>query len=219
MPGDRGAGRPSSLRGTGVPFAGSATKAALRRSALRARRDLSLDERRAASAAAVARLRALPDLAEARTVALYAAMADELDPAGLLDTLRSRGVRTLFPRMRGEVCELAAADGLSALEPGHRGVREPVGPAIDPDVVDAVVAPGVAFDLAGGCLGHGGGHYDRLLTALPDRCVRIGSCFACQLVPRVPRESHDVTVDVVVTERAGYRTHARGESHGDRGGP
>ncbi|MGH3951988.1 MAG: hypothetical protein ACRDSE_23200, partial [Pseudonocardiaceae bacterium] len=48
------------------------TKAALRASALRARRDLDRDERGSASESAVARLAALPELRRARTVLLYA---------------------------------------------------------------------------------------------------------------------------------------------------
>jgi hypothetical protein len=40
---------------------------------------------------------------------------------------------------------------------------------------------------------------------LPDTSVRIGVCFACQMVPRVPRADHDEAVDLVVTEHAVYR--------------
>jgi len=39
--------------------------------------------------------------------------------------------------------------------------------------------------------------------------VRVGVCFACQVVPDVPRAPHDLPVDLVVTDRAVYRTGAR----------
>ncbi|MFP5308684.1 MAG: 5-formyltetrahydrofolate cyclo-ligase [Actinomycetes bacterium] len=181
------------------------TKDALRRTALAARRALDDADRRRASAGAVARLLHLQEVRRARTVALYAALAEELDPVGALPALVERGVRTLFPRVRGERLELVAASDLLTLQLGYRGIREPVGPAIDPAVVDVVVVPGVAFDVHGGRLGQGGGHYDRLLATLPEGCVAIGVCFACQVVPRVPLEAHDLPVDVVVTEAGVHR--------------
>lgn len=184
-------------------------KAALRAAALAARRELGDETRALAAAAVTARLLGLPELHGAATVLLYAATREELDVTGVVVPLRERGTRTLFPRVRDRELDLVAADDLSRLEPGYRGVREPVGPAIDPEVVDAVVVPGVAFDPHGGRLGHGGGHYDRLLARLPEDCVRIGTCFACQVVPNVPRDEHDAPVDLVVTERAVYRTGGR----------
>lgn len=180
-------------------------KQALRETALRARRSLEPGVRRHAAETLAARLLALPELADAKVVASYAALADELDPAQMLPRLRERGIRTLFPRVRGEQLELVAASDLLTLTLGYRGVREPTGPTVDPAVVDVVLVPGVAFDVHGGRLGAGGGHYDRLLARLPEHTTRIGVCFACQVVPRVPREDHDELVDVVVTEAGVHR--------------
>ena len=186
-------------------------KTALRHSVLLARRELTGDEREVASQAAVERLVRLPEVWRAGVVALYVAMAEEIDPAGAVVPLRDRGIRTLFPRVRGEALDLAEASDPQALPGGFRGIREPTGPAIDPEVVDVAVLPGVAFDLDGGRLGQGGGHYDRLLPALPDDTVRVGLGFSCQVVPRVPREDHDALVDIVVTDHAVHRTGARRE--------
>lgn len=186
-------------------------KAALRRSVLVARRDLTHEERLAASRAAIDRLLRLPEVWRARVVGLYVATADEADPAHALQFLGDRGIRTLYPRVRGELLELAEAADPRTLPTGFRGIPEPTGPSIGPEVLDAVVLPGVAFDLDGGRLGHGGGHYDRLLERVPDETVRIGLCFSCQVVPVVPREDHDQLVDVVVTDHALHRTGARRE--------
>lgn len=184
-------------------------KARLRASALDARRRLTAGERRAASTSIVERLLRQPELQRPAHALLYAALSEEADLAAAVGPLRERRIRTLFPRVRGEGLELVAASDLLTLQLGYRGVREPTGPRIDPEVVDVAVVPGVAFDPHGGRLGHGGGHYDRLLAQLPEECLRIGVCFACQVVPRVPRLGHDEPVDVVLTERARYRTQAR----------
>jgi 5-formyltetrahydrofolate cyclo-ligase len=186
-------------------------KTALRHSVQLALEELTEQERRAASAAAVARLVRLPEVWRAGVVALYVALPQELDPSAAVPILRDRGIRTLFPRVRGDLLDLAEASDPHALPGGFRGIREPTGPAVDPSVVDVAVLPGVAFDLDGGRLGQGGGHYDRLLPELPEDTVRIGLGFSCQVVPRVPREDHDALVDIVVTDHAVHRTGARRE--------
>jgi 5-formyltetrahydrofolate cyclo-ligase len=184
-------------------------KKALRGAAIAARCHLGTDERRVASEAAVERLLDLPELRDVDTVLLYAALEDELDVGAAISALRRRGTRTLLPKVRGGRLELIATGELHSLAVGYRGIREPDGPSIDPEVVDVAVVPGVAFDPVGGRLGRGGGHYDRLLPSLPSDAPRIGMCFACQLVPMVPREPHDAAIDVVVSEHAVYRTNAR----------
>jgi 5-formyltetrahydrofolate cyclo-ligase len=184
-------------------------KAALRVAALAARRSLRTGERATASQAVVERLTVLPELRRAQVVLLYAALAEETDVGAMIAPLHGRGARTVFPRVRGDRLELVAASDLRTLQLGYRGIQEPVGPAVDPAIIDAVIVPGVAFDPHGGRLGQGGGHYDRLLATLPSRTVRIGVCFAGQVVPAVPRDDHDLPVDLVVTDRALYRTGAR----------
>ncbi|RMF12444.1 MAG: 5-formyltetrahydrofolate cyclo-ligase [Candidatus Dadabacteria bacterium] len=62
-------------------------------------------------------------------------------------------------------------------------------------VPDVAIVPGLAFDPRGYRLGHGGGIYDRLLTAVP---VAIGVAFPFQFVHHIPEHSHDVPVDLVV---------------------
>ncbi|MTV25138.1 5-formyltetrahydrofolate cyclo-ligase [Nitriliruptoraceae bacterium ZYF776] len=180
-------------------------KVALRRTALAARRALDTEQRTAATVALAAHARRLPELRRARTVLLYAAAPDEADLSGLVADLHARQVRTLFPRVRDDELELVAVDDLTTLRPGYRGIAEPVGPRVDPAIVDLAFVPGVAFDRAGARLGQGGGHYDRLLAALPDATPRIGVAFSCQVVPRVPVEDHDRPVDVVLTDHGAHR--------------
>lgn len=184
-------------------------KRALRAAALAARRQLSSRERADASGRVCDRLTHLAELRRVGAVLVYAGLAEEVDVAGFAAWLRAEGATTLFPRVRGDDLELVATTDLRSLKLGYRGIREPVGPVMDHRVIDVAIVPGVAFDPQGGRLGHGGGHYDRLLAKLDDEVVRVGVCFACQVVPTVPHESHDELVDVVVTDRATYRTDAR----------
>ena len=187
----------------------SDTKAALRDASRRARRGMSVIDRARASAKCVARLVTLPEVATAASIALYAAMPDEADPFDAVDYLASRGVRVLLPRVRGEAIEFVALSDVEAMRSGFRGINEPTGPVDETPELDVVVVPGLAFDLRGGRLGQGGGHYDRLLSGLPKRTLRVGLSLHVQVVDEVPREDRDELIDVLVTDEGVWRMDPR----------
>jgi len=179
-------------------------KAALRRSVRAARRALPPAGRADAAAAITTRLRQLPELRSPQVVLVYAATGGEVDVEDAATDLRSRGIRTLYPRVRGEDLDLVPVGDPTQMVRGHRDILEPTGQPADPTIVDAVIVPGVAFDLRGGRLGQGGGHYDRLLPRIAD-AIRIAVAFSCQVVPQVPRDDHDVAMDLLVTEGSVFR--------------
>lgn len=88
----------------------------------------------------------------------------------------------------------------SATEVSRFGVLQP--PANAPRVelirVDAIVLPGLAFDLRGVRLGYGGGFYDRLLPEFNG--PTIGVVWAELLVPALPAEAHDCRVEWIATQ-------------------
>lgn len=187
------------------PNGASARKQSLRATIRRARAALDAAAAAEASVAIVERLRSLPELQSARVVALYAATEQEADISTLLPWLHERDVRTLYPRVVGERLELSEVSDAGRLQVGFRGILEPSGIAVGAEVVDVALVPGIAFDPHGGRLGHGGGHFDRLLATLQDHATLVGVAFSLQVVPSLPLEEHDVPMDAVVTERAVHR--------------
>jgi 5-formyltetrahydrofolate cyclo-ligase len=75
-------------------------------------------------------------------------------------------------------------------------------PQVEPDVI---LMPLLGFDARGTRLGYGGGYYDRTLEKLSKRPRLVGVAFAVQELDHIPREAHDVPLDVIVTEQ-GART-------------
>jgi 5-formyltetrahydrofolate cyclo-ligase len=61
------------------------------------------------------------------------------------------------------------------------------------------VVPGVGFDLRGGRLGRGSGHYDRYLAHNP--VPTLGLAYGCQVVQAVPLAAHDRPMSALATER------------------
>ena len=65
---------------------------------------------------------------------------------------------------------------------------------------DVLLVPLVGFDGANYRLGYGGGYYDRTLAALVPRPSTIGIGFELSRLETIHPQSHDVPLDVVVTE-------------------
>ena len=175
------------------------TKKEQREQALAARRALSAEQRRTFSAAICERLSQLPELQTARTILSYRALPDEADLAALEAVL---GARFVYPRCLGAgVMEARFPTGL--FRPGPFGIAEPDPTRslpVSPEEIDAVLLPCVAFDTAGGRLGHGAGYYDRYLTRCP-RALRVCAAFEAQRLERVVTEPHDLRMDCIVTEK------------------
>jgi 5-formyltetrahydrofolate cyclo-ligase len=71
-----------------------------------------------------------------------------------------------------------------------------------PDTIDLILVPGLAFSKNRQRLGRGGGFFDRMLGGRAAGAFKLGICFSFQVVDAMPSESHDVTLDAVVTESA-----------------
>jgi 5-formyltetrahydrofolate cyclo-ligase len=182
-------------------------KARMRREVLARRDALSVDLRARASAAVRAHLRRLPEIERARTLLAFASFGSEVALDPFLDDRIDAGVGVFLPyiaHMAPPRLEMVRVTDLAVdLVPGRMGIREPVPRGRRParvDRLDAVVAPGVAFDRAGHRLGYGGGFYDHLLPRLRPGTPVIGVGFSTQVVDHVPHDERDVPVDVVVTE-------------------
>jgi 5-formyltetrahydrofolate cyclo-ligase len=180
-------------------------KREVRRRVLAVRDLLPAGERERLSAAACALAAALPELRAARTMMLYASFRSELDTAPLLAWALARGAVVCLPRIiASRHMEAFRVDDLTTdLEPGAWGIPEPRAdrPLVPPEHIDAVVLPGSMFDERGGRCGYGGGFYDSFLPRTRPGTPRIALGLELQLVDEVPREPHDLGVDIVVTER------------------
>lgn len=184
----------------------SEAKTALRAAQVSRRDGLTAEQRAAATAAIVARVRSLPAWQRARGVLSYMAFGSELDLDALHRDLQQQGRLLVAPRVpaQGRALELRQVVDLTQdLAPSRWGIPEPLPercPLVDPAQIDLVLVPGVAFDRTGNRLGYGAGFYDRLFQRLPPSALRLACVQDALLVDRVPAEPHDAPVDLLVTE-------------------
>ncbi len=94
------------------------------------------------------------------------------------------------------------------LEPPRERWGEP-GKEFQPEQMDLVIVPGVAFSRKGARMGNGQGYYDRLLERVRPDCPLVGLCYECQLFDDLIVGPHDVFMDKVVTEQAVYQGRGR----------
>lgn len=192
----------------------AASKGALRRS-MRARlASIDPGDRARWSASIVEAIASSEAWTAARGVLLY--LGDEHEPN--LDPLIERGwragKRVGAPRMDWPAGTMRGVElgSPAGVEVRRHGIREPVeGEALEAGAIDLALIPGVAFDASGGRLGRGAGFYDRYLSGLGTGVVRVGVCFGAQVVASVPRETHDLGVDALVSE-SGFMLCRRGEA-------
>lgn len=195
-------------------------KAELRRAVIARRDALDLDLRAAKSADICARLVELLgrlDAAAPHTVAVYAAMGSEADPAAFAVAAAARGWRVAYPCMLSAIDAAAcgqrmrmravAADDASAApfiaHPARAFAATDIDsdrfPIVPTEALDVTVVPLVAFDQTGTRLGYGGGCYDRYLPTLSATCQIIGISFDEQRVDHIPTDAHDLPLPNIIS--------------------
>jgi 5-formyltetrahydrofolate cyclo-ligase len=148
------------------------------------------------SLSAVKRLKRQPEYINAKTVGAYAPLPDEVDITPLMNSTDRVFYIPAFDETLGAY-RLARMG--ETFKRGRFGILEPVDPVFaEKDEIDLILVPGIAFDQAGHRIGRGGGFYDRLLPQYS--AVRAGICFEFQCFEKIPTESHDCKMDLLITE-------------------
>ena len=176
-------------------------KAALRAELRLRRAALSQEERARWSKSICEGL--LPLLDGISTLLLFYPKGSEIDLLPVFHAARARGILCAFPRCgvkKGEM-EFYYVNNLDGLEAGAYGIREPKEGAIPvTDLTGALMlVPALAFDREGHRIGYGGGYYDRYLQKHGVRSI--GVIYEALLADSLPHEPHDVSVEILVTER------------------
>ncbi|NLG83265.1 MAG: 5-formyltetrahydrofolate cyclo-ligase [Firmicutes bacterium] len=184
-------------------------KEAWRKELLRRRMALPPAFRRRVGRLVALRLLSLPEVQLARVVGLYADFRGEVPTARLALLLCRAGKTLAFPAVIPWEKRLVfrCVRDRRDLVVGTYGIREPRPdvPSIARRALDVVVVPGVGFDRRGYRLGYGAGYYDRFLRTVRPDCFKVGLAYACQMVPVLPAEAHDLRLDAVVTEEGVFR--------------
>jgi 5-formyltetrahydrofolate cyclo-ligase len=158
----------------------------------------------------------VPEYASANTVMFYVDVRDEVRTRHALPEALQSGKRIVIPYCVDGLLELFHLESMDELSVGMYKILEPkaelrevASKRLQPQDLDLIMVPGVAFDRNGGRTGHGKGYYDKLLEHARLDAPLIALAFECQLFPEIPCESHDIYMDKVVTQSDVYQGRGR----------
>ena len=195
-------------------------KISLRRRFAHLRSSLTDAQRKAAEAAIYERLFTLPAWREAPVICGYISVRGELNTRPILERAAAEGKTVALPvtvtdAREGRMVFRALPEGdFSRLTPARFGIPEPdeACPALTESGLTGalILVPALAFDGEGYRLGWGGGYYDRFLDGLRRAAIPVttaGLVFSACTADALPREDHDIPVDLILDERRITVTH------------
>lgn len=180
-------------------------KAELRQNLRNGLLDMSSEMRRQKSLQACSNLVSLPQFTDSSTVMIFLSLSYEVDTAAAIEQAWSQGKTVVVPRTSRKqrtMDPIRIESFQEEFSVSPFGLRTPVSQVVVPlEEIDLVVAPGLGFDVQGNRLGQGGGYYDRFLCRPQLKAHRCGFAFDQQVVPCVPCEDTDQTMEFLVTDK------------------
>lgn len=133
----------------------------------------------------------------AKVIHTFLPMEGEINIFPLIRDLLSNGFTVVTPealpkrRLRNWILK-----DLDQLQDGVYGTKFPAHSEEYTGSYDLIIVPGLAFDQENYRVGYGAGYYDAFLKEHP-KAFSVGIAYPFQMEEQVPREKHDVALEVV----------------------
>ena len=182
-------------------------KAWLRKEGKKARQSLPLDQWIEKSDEIAKAICDLEEYKKAEVIFVYESAKAEVSLERLVSKAKTDGKTICYPRWGEEEMEAVAFGEEIVARDNTSDFWQPEvhqGRIVKPEEIDFAVCPLVGFDEECYRLGLGGGYYDRFLPKCT-KAFRIGAAFEGQKIEKVPRDTWDIPLDAVATEKGIYR--------------
>lgn len=145
----------------------------------------------------------IPNLSSFKSFLFYLPASNEVRTEKIIKRLLMQHANIYLPchfKEKGNY-SISKFTGFDNLETGPFKIPQPKNSKpVNIGLIEVAIVPGVAFDRSGVRLGYGKGVYDKLLADF--RGLKIGLAYDFQIVEKIPKESHDLIVDMVVTDNS-----------------
>lgn len=132
-----------------------------------------------------------------KVIALYNSLESEVNTKSLInDALLEKKV--LLPKIVNDKIVFVEINKNTKYTKSKLGVMEPIGNIYLGDI-DLIIVPGVSFDKELNRLGFGKGYYDKFLSKKD--IFKIGICYENQIVSKLPVDSDDIKMDLIITNK------------------
>ena len=127
----------------------------------------------------------------------------EVDTFQMIHKAWEEGKRIVIPKClpKERKMDFRHLERFDQLESVYSGLLEPIESEtnlVEPNDIDLLIVPGIAFDSEGFRMGFGGGYYDRFLQSFKGNTVSLA--FTDQIVSNLPKEDHDIPVEKIITD-------------------
>lgn len=144
----------------------------------------------------------------ANKIFIYISNNSELDTKEIINKALEEEKEIFVPRTeyKTKAMDAVKITSLDNLEESRYGILEPSidKESIDPNELDLIVVPGVAFDCCGGRMGYGAGFYDRYFKKINEkssvRTKKLALAYEMQILNKVPMNEFDMTIDYIFSE-------------------
>ncbi len=178
------------------------TKKQLRNILLERLKKQTEQERKSKSKLIEEKLLKQEEFIKAERVMFYLAFDGEVNTESMINKARGFGKKIYVPvcDTRHKTLRPCILMEDSRLDKGPYQTLEPQTKTdLSVDKLDLVIVPALAFDKNGNRLGRGKGYYDRFLKTVSGRTYSIGLAFDFQILPTLPVEQNDMSVDKVLS--------------------
>ncbi|MDT8715222.1 5-formyltetrahydrofolate cyclo-ligase [Clostridium sp. 19966] len=180
------------------------TKAGVRKYIFDLRADMDKDVKKIKDEKIYSSLIGSQHFNEAKCIFAFVSFQNEVNTHKFIDYALKQGKTLAVPLVISKERGMAAVviDSLKELRPNKMGILEPEnyeGKILNPNEIDLMIVPGLAFEKSGGRIGYGGGFYDRYIPKLKKDAVKIGVAYDFQILDSIPMYEHDMKVDYVIT--------------------
>ncbi|MGO4887171.1 5-formyltetrahydrofolate cyclo-ligase [Anaerobacillus sp. MEB173] len=145
-----------------------------------------------------------PAWKKAETIGMTISRGREVETKKIIEAGWLDGKKIAVPKClpRTREMDFRLITSFHQIEDSYFGLQEPIIDSTEQIAhtdLDLLLVPGLIFDLEGYRTGFGGGYYDRYLTKYNGPTLSIA--FHFQVIDKVPRESFDKPVDMIITDQ------------------
>lgn len=176
-------------------------KKEIRNRILKVRKQISEENREEYSRKIAKQVLASSEFQKADCIFCYLSTSDEVSTKALIEEAWKEKKRVCVPLVIGEhEMEFHYIEDWKNIQPGYRGIFEPVVKNPVRQQNGLMLIPGIAFDQNGNRIGYGKGFYDNYLRKYP-ALKRMALAFSVQVVEGIPVDLGDVPMDILITEK------------------
>lgn len=143
----------------------------------------------------------LEELQDSRVVMSYMDFKNEVSTYEINKSFLENRKKVLIPKISEDKSEIYPVVFSDEMSLNSFGIYESDERYCGDDI-DIVIVPGIAFNLRGYRVGFGKGYYDRFLSDRKEKNIlKISLAYDFQIDDRFIEESHDIPIDILITDK------------------